>query len=57
MGKIRTGKEAGKIDIALIEYVIAVILTIFLLILMLDGLYHYATHGPILAPLSWFIKQ
>jgi heme/copper-type cytochrome/quinol oxidase subunit 4 len=57
MGKIRTGKEAGKIDIALIGYVIAVILTIFLLILMLDGLYHYATHGPILAPLSWFIKQ
>ncbi len=48
MGKIRTEQETGTIDISLIIYIIAVIIAIFLLILVLDALYHYATHGPLL---------
>lgn len=57
MGTNRAGKETGKIDISLIVYIIAIILAFFLLILLLDALHHYVSHGPFLPPLSWFIRQ
>lgn len=56
MGTNQAGKETGKFEISLVWYIIAVILAFFLLIILLDALHHYVSHGPLLPPLSWFVR-